>query len=499
MGVGSMAKLPHRLEEWRKKIENWVAVYGITPCPIEFEILSYKDMQEITSYSGFPSRYPHWTFGQEYFNRHIHDKYGLGKIYEIISNTRPSRAFLLEGNSDVIQKLVIAHCYGHADFFTNNIWFANTNKRMLDVMANHGITIRKLVERHGKENVEKFLDRCLSLDNLIPVSNLCFPFEHLPKKLEVDRPRKTIKTPRIRNIEPYMDEYINPKEWREAQKKKKEKEVKRNKKYSKVNSNVINFLLTHSEKLKPWQKTILSIVHEEAFYFLPQAITKIANEGWATFVHDHIMINHVLDPSEMVEFARIQAGVLGSTQHFNPYRIGFYLYKHIEDRWNKGKFGAEYERCEDYQKKVEWNVGANLGKEKVFEVRQFTNDTNFINNYLDEEFCIDQDLYIEDKEVGKLYNHNRIRRILVEMLTNAGNPIIKIQDDNYKDGLLLEHVFIGKELDSEKTEQVLKNIFYMWGKPTYLKTTRVEKDGKYRNILWSCNSEENDCKVEDLC
>src|SRR6185369_16860628 len=81
--------------------------------------------------------------------------------------TDPSYAYLMKSNSLTDQKTVIAHVYGHVDFFKNNYWFSKTNRKMLDSMANHAVKIRRYMETYGQDAVEGFIDICLSLDNLI--------------------------------------------------------------------------------------------------------------------------------------------------------------------------------------------------------------------------------------------------------------------------------------------------------------------------------------------
>ena len=93
--------------------------------------------------------------------------YGLGRIYEMVINNDPCYAYLQESNALVDQKLVIAHVYGHSDFFKNNLWFGQTNRKMMDEMANHSTRVRKHIEKHGQDIVEKWMDICLSVEHLI--------------------------------------------------------------------------------------------------------------------------------------------------------------------------------------------------------------------------------------------------------------------------------------------------------------------------------------------
>ena len=138
-----MAALPPYLHDIQREIEGYARDYGLDFWDCEFEILDYKKMQEVAAFGGFPVRYPHWRFGMEYEQLSKSAEYGLSKIYEMVINNNPSYAYLLEGNSLVDQKLVMAHVYGHVDFFKNNFWFSKTNRKMMDEMANHATRVRR--------------------------------------------------------------------------------------------------------------------------------------------------------------------------------------------------------------------------------------------------------------------------------------------------------------------------------------------------------------------
>src|SRR6476660_8340208 len=142
--------------------------------------------------------------------------YGLSKIYEMVINNNPAYAYLLEGNSLVDQKMVMAHVLGHVDFFKNNYFFSKTNRRMIDGMANHATRVRRHIERLGIEKVESFIDSCLCLENLIdPMS----PFIARKAAGGGDKSNQAgqgsgkeeaaPEIPRIR-AKSYMDKFINP-------------------------------------------------------------------------------------------------------------------------------------------------------------------------------------------------------------------------------------------------------------------------------------------------
>src|SRR5512136_2075644 len=159
--------LPPELSAIEAEVQAYAREYGLDFFDTVFELLDYQQINEVASYDGFPNRYPHWRFGMEYWRMSKSYSYGLHRIYEMVINNNPSYAYLLTSNKTVDQKTVMAHVYGHVDFFKNNMWFAHTNRKMMNEMANHGTRIRRYVDRFGYEAVEQFLDVCLSLDNLI--------------------------------------------------------------------------------------------------------------------------------------------------------------------------------------------------------------------------------------------------------------------------------------------------------------------------------------------
>jgi stage V sporulation protein R len=159
--------LTPRLAQLKDEIEGYARAFGLDFFETVFELLGYDELNMVASYGGFPNRYPHWRWGMEYEQLSKGYEYGLSKIYELVINNDPCYAYLLESNAEVDQKLVMAHVYGHCDFFKNNFYFQHTNRRMMDEMANHATRVRRWVDKVGIEKVEDFIDRALSLENLI--------------------------------------------------------------------------------------------------------------------------------------------------------------------------------------------------------------------------------------------------------------------------------------------------------------------------------------------
>ena len=159
--------LPAEIDRSRHQIEAYAREFGLDFHDVVFEVLDYDQLNEVAAYGGFPTRYPHWRFGMEFEELAKSYSYGLSKIYELVINNNPVYAYLMKSNAPVEQKLVMAHVFGHADFFKNNFWFSKTNRRMIDEMANHATRVRSYIDRYGVETVEDFVDACLSLENLI--------------------------------------------------------------------------------------------------------------------------------------------------------------------------------------------------------------------------------------------------------------------------------------------------------------------------------------------
>ena len=463
-----------------------------------FELIDYKQLNEIAAYGGFPTRYPHWKFGMDYERLYKSYAYGLSIIYEMVINNDPCYAYLLRANNMVSQKTVIAHVYAHCDFFKNNYWFSKTNRKMLDEMANHATIVRRYMEALGQDKVEDFIDCALSLENLI---DIYAPFSGAKPHVEVDESldddAASEPVGKLRS-KAYMDSYINPAEFLDQQKKKREQEQLRKKSFPEnPERDVLLFLMEHAP-LDSWEKRLLSIIREEAYYFTPQGQTKILNEGWATYWHSLMMTQIApLHDSEIVEYCDQYAGVVAAAPgQLNPYKLGVELLRYVKRRWDKGQFGLEFLHCEDPKKRAEWDTGAGLGTQKLFEIRKIHNDITFIDSFLDEDFCHETKMftYDYDPRTNQYVISGRdlkdIKRSLLDQLTNFGQPIIRVVDGNFKNRseLLLVHEHEGRDLKHDFTIECLRNLYKVWKRPVHINTIientprRVSFDGASHNI-----------------
>ena len=477
-----LREFPRELEDWRRRIEQTARDEGLDFFETVFEMVDFDQMNQIAAFGGFPTRYPHWRFGMEYERLKKQHSYGLGKIYEMVINNDPCYAYLLTDNELVDQKLVMAHVYGHCDFFKNNIWFGKTSRKMMDGMANHATRVSRHVENEGYEAVERWLDVCLSLENLID--------PHLPfmrrQPAPDERPRE--KGPRLRQraeervvryqAKPYMERFINPPERLLAE---RERELERLADVDRAfppepDRDVLGFLLRYAP-LEDWQADVLSIVRDEAYYFAPQGMTKIMNEGWASYWHSHLMTRYHLRDAEVVTYADHHSGTRATSPgRLKPYKLGIELFRDIEDRWNKGRFGKEFDECEDIERRARWDSGLSRGREKIFEVRRVHNDITFIDEFLTPEFVERYKLYHYrmDPATGRMVAVNtdfrQIKERLLFMLTNHMQPYIYVVDGNYanRGELYLAHKHLSVDIEIKFANECLRNLQRIWRRPVHL-------------------------------
>lgn len=410
-------------------------------------------------------------------------RYGLQKIYEMVINNDPCYAYLLRCNQLVDQKLVMAHVYGHNDFFKNNICFSRTSRKMMDETANHGNRIRRYMERYGEDTVEDFIDSCLSLENLVDIHSPFIkrrdPADRYDFEPGSDHDEPSTGASKFQS-KGYMDGFINPPDVLKEEARKQETEKQKSRNFPEhPERDVLLFLLEHAP-LSPWQHDVLAIIREEAYYFAPQAQTKIMNEGWASYWHSTIMTTKMLDHSELVDYADHHSGTMATYPgRLNPYKLGIELFRDIEERWDRGQFGPEWEECDDYQTRRAWDRQCGLGRQKIFEVRKVHSDVTFIDTFLTVDFCKRHNLfsfkYNEQHETYEIESREfkKIKERLLFGLTNFGQPIIRVQDGNYRNRgeLYLQHEHFGIDLKLDLAQDTLRHLHRLWTRPVHIETT----------------------------
>jgi stage V sporulation protein R len=378
---------------------------------------------------------------------------------------------------------VIAHVYVHSDFFKNNLLFIQNNRKLMDEMAYHSTHVRKHIEKQGYDVVERWMDVCLSIEDLIDPHSMFL--KRGPMEQARVEPKREEASGKLRSDKDYMDRWINPPQIMAAEEKKlrDDRAKMRHVTPARPTRDVLAYLLEHA-KLDDWQADCLAIVREEAYYFAPQGMTKVMNEGWASFWHSMLMTRHFVEAKEIIDYADHHSGTVHMPPgNFNPYKIGIELFRDIEDRWNKGKFGKDYEEAENLGEKKKWDKGLGLGREKIFEVRRIYNDVQFIDEFLTPEFIEKHKFYQygRDPHTGQLRivsrDPHRIKQTMLYQLTNMGRPYIYVVDGNYanRGELYLAHKHNGLDLEIKYAVETLKNVYKVWQRPVHIQA-RIDDD-----------------------
>ncbi|ASZ60670.1 MULTISPECIES: stage V sporulation protein SpoVR [Bacillus] len=434
--------------------------FGLDFYPMRYEICPAEIIYTFGAY-GMPTRFSHWSFGKQFHKMKLHYDLGLSKIYELVINSDPCYAFLLDSNSLIQNKLIVAHVLAHCDFFKNNCRFQNTKRDMVESMAATAERIKHYEQVHGIKEVESFLDAILSIQ------------EHIDPSLV--RPKLQWS---VDDEEEEIEEAATPYDdlWSLDEKKPK-KQVKKSKKPKKPfpprpEKDILLFIEEHSRELEPWQRDILTMMREEMLYFWPQLETKIMNEGWASYWHQRIIRELDLTSDEAIEFAKLNAGVVQpSKTGINPYYLGLKIFEDIEERYNNPT---------EEMKKM--GVQPDSGREKMFEVREIESDISFIRNYLTKELVMREDLYLFQKQ-GRDYKiidkqWKSVRDQLVSMRVNGGFPYLTVNDGDYmkNNELYIKHWYEGIELDLKYLEKVLPYLFQLWGRSVHIESVLEDKE-----------------------
>ena len=458
------------LVEWDRRIKEKVEEFGLDCFPQEFEICDHNQMLGYMAYSGMPSHYPHWSYGKAYEKlKTLYDHGVSGLPYEMVINSNPAIAYLMRDNTLLLQILTMAHVYGHNDFAKNNFTFKSTRAELtVEIFKAHALRVRRYVEDPsiGVEKVERILDAAHSLSwqcrRNLAIRKLG-PREQIERAVENAEPRhdpfhKIHARPE--RIEPDLHHVpIEPDE------------------------DVLLFIRDHNPFLADWEKDLLTIVDEEAKFFIPMMETKIMNEGWASFWHKKILESLDLDQGLHLEFiVRHNQVVRPIPGQINPYHLGLRVWEDIYRRWTNPT-PEEIKRDGKPTKS---------GMEKLFEVREVERDSSFLRRYLTEDLIREMDIFRyeprgEDLVVSKVADDDGWREVKEALIRNVGTnsiPVIKVEDADFGQNrtLYLKHYHDGRDLHLEYAEKTMAYLQRLWGREVVMETTL---EGK-RSLL-CCN------------
>ena len=444
------------LEHWDERINQRSLEMGLHPFDVDFRVLNWEQLIDFQTYH-MPYHYRHWSFGRDYDLARTAKRYEAGGLpYEMVVNTDPAVAVLWRDNNLVIQIMVIAHVYGHSDFFANNNLFRKLTRADLaeDACRSHAREIAEFNEDPSipSERVEELLTAAHAL---------FFHRPHTP-----DYVRETRAQQKERLIKRYKEDF-EPDEWSHL-KPKKELQVaplELNRVPLEPDEDLLRFLAEYSP-LEDWERRILEIVAAESDRLMPNVSTKIMNEGWATYWHDRILhsLREELPPGFAVEYARTMAGVLHvQPMGINPYWLGLNIWRDIYRRYETPDRTDPNER----------DLPGGQGDEMLFKIRQTDTDASFVAGYLTDRLISELDLlsvvYEGDHLDVEMYRitdvpdregFERIRRKLTHCVSMNMFPVIRVADANiYSDRTLrLEHVHDGRDLRLFKPDAPLRAI-----------------------------------------
>ena len=420
---------------WDEQICNTAVDLGLNWFEIDYEIIDYAEMLGSMAYTGLPTHYRHWSFGKEYERTHTLYNLGMtGLPYEMIINSNPSIAYLMRENPLSTHILTMAHCVGHSDFFKQNRMFHHTDPdNIISKFKTASKYVRELIEDPsiGIDKVEAILDACHSIKYQVPR----YPgvkYKTREEWLEIQKKIMFLDPTYIVNLEkiPFEPEY-----------------------------NLLNFISEHSRNLKDWQRNLVTIVEDNSKYFIPQALTKIMNEGWACTIHQMIINKMEIPDQYHLPFLKLHNQVVRPhLAKINPYHLGFELFQKIIKE---------------------------QGFEEAKLVRETHNDLTFLRNYIDEEFVREQNLFTYSfkkqhkyntiDDIGDNLGWQNIRNELIRNVGLGRVPIIYVDNLSSSFTLTLVHEHDGRDLDLKYAQKVFEYIQKLWGDEVKL-ITEVENE-----------------------
>lgn len=458
--------------------------FGLDTYPNQIEVISSEQMMDAYASAGMPLGYNHWSYGKQFLNiERSYNRGQMGLAYEIVINSNPCIAYLMEENTMTMQALVIAHaCYGHNSFFKGNYLFKTWTDAdsIIDYMLFAKNYIAKCEQRYGIHNVEDMLDSCHALMN--------YGVDRYKRPHPISAAEEQLRQTEREN---HLQQQVNDL-WRTIPKTAAmESDSKAIKFPQEPEENLLYFIEKNAPLLEPWQREIVRIVRKIAQYFYPQRQTQVMNEGWACFWH-YTLINELYDrglvtDGFMLEFLQSHTSVVYQPPFdspyysgINPYTLGFNMMMDIR------------RICEEpTEEDKEWfpdMAGSDWKVTLDFAMRNFK-DESFIQQFLSPKlirdlklFCVLDDDNNKDIEVNAIHDDQGYRNIRTSLsgLYNLGNREPNIQaysvDIRGDRSLTLRHVQHNrKPIDPDSAEQVLKHLHRLWGFDVHIESFDDDK------------------------
>jgi len=472
------------LEDFEREISRIASdKYRLDTYPNQIEIISSEQMMDAYSSTGMPIGYHHWSYGKQFLSTEQRYRKGhIGLAYELVINSDPCIAYLMEENSMTLQALVIAHaCFGHNSFFKGNYLFREWTDA--SAIVNYLLFARNYIseceERHGVDNVEALLDSCHALMNL-GVDRFRRPRPISPEE-EKERQKER---------EDFLQRQVNDL-WRTIPKKEQEAEEDAQRFPSEPQENLLYFIEKNAPLLEPWEREIVRIVRKIAVYYYPQRQTKIMNEGWATFMHYNLM-NDLYDEGlitegTILEFLQSHTNVIMQPDFdspyysgINPYTLGFAMFTDIR-RVCENPTEEDKRFCPEY-------AGSDWLDTVHYAMANYK-DESFILQYLTPKVIRDLKLFaIMDDDADSAisvtaihddYGYRKLREELADQHNlSKQEPDIQVWEVALRGdrSMTLRHNQRDRiPLDEDDTKETLKHLHHLWRFDVHLESLRDDK------------------------
>lgn len=467
------------IRKYDEEIAKCAAEFGLDTYPNQVEVISAEQMMDAYSSVGMPVGYNHWSFGKQFLSTSKgYERGHMGLAYEIVINSNPCIAYLMEENTLPMQALVIAHaCYGHNSFFKGNYLFRTWTdaSAIIDYLVFARNYVSRCEERYGVDAVEEILDSCHALMN--------YGVDRYKRPAPISAVKEA---QRQEEREEYLQRRVNDL-WRTIPKNEEDEDpVKRKKRYpEEPQENLLYFIEKHAPLLETWQREIIRIVRKLAQYFYPQRQTQVMNEGWATFWH-YTLLNRMYEKGLvtdgfMLEFLQNHTAVVYQPPFnspwysgINPYTLGFSIFIDLR-RICEAPTDEDREWFPDI-------AGTNWVETLHFAMTNFK-DESFIQQFLSPKVMRDLKLFaIEDDDLEDSYKVTAIHdepgyRELREKLARQYNlsyrePNIQVWNVDVRGdrSLMLRHVLVDRVPLSKDTDEVLRHAHRLWGFDVHLES-----------------------------
>ena len=471
------------LEVYDREIGRIAELYKLDTYPNQIEIISAEQMMDAYSSVGMPVGYNHWSYGKQFLHTQKNYQRGqMGLAYEIVINSNPCIAYLMEENTMPMQALVIAHaCYGHNSFFKGNYLFRTWTdaSSIIDYLLFAKHYVRECEERYGQDEVEQVLDACHALQN--------YGVDRYRRPKPISAAEEKTRQKERENI---LQEQVNDL-WRTLPTSPKAVTKRSRRRFpEEPQENILYFLEKNAPLLAPWQRELIRIVRKISQYFYPQRQTQVMNEGWATFWH-YTLLNHLYDEGKvsdgfMMEFLTSHTNVIFQPGYdspyyngINPYALGFNMFQDIRRI-------CENPTAEDRA----WFpdiAGSDWLETLHFAMRNFK-DESFIQQFLSPKLMRDFHLFSifdsdeKDHYIVEAIHNDQGYRTIREMLArqydlSVREPNIQITDVDIEGdrSLTLRHTMQNETPLGTDVHEVMKHLHFLWGFDIHLETCKDDR------------------------